>query len=420
MANSRPLYYIGDQAIARLVEYGQQPGLSPLALVADHNTYAALGQRVEQALRAANLEVNTIMLKGEPILADAGAVMQVLVQAERRPRTYLAVGSGTITDIVRFVSHRSGTAFISVPTAPSVDGFTSIGAPLVFDGQKVTLVTQAPLAVFADLPTLCAAPHAMLASGFGDMLGKFTSIADWQLGALLWGDAYDPHIARRMQAAANSCAQCIAEIGRASQPGVRCLMDALVESGFCMLEFGNTNPASGAEHHISHYWEMKLIWEGRPPILHGAKVGVACVLVAGYWDQVKRFTPAQVADRLRARQAPDRQAQLAVIKSAYGTLADSVIAGHARFLDMSPAAYRLLVDQIIEKWADILTIADQVPAAQQLADWLGQAGGPVRPEELGLRADDVATALQAAHYYRNRFSILKLGQMLGILGGGDA
>ena len=415
MTHSRPLYYIGDQAVDRLVEYCAQQGLAPLVIVADHNTYAALGERVAQALAAAGLAVKTVMLKGEPILADAQAVMQVLVQVEQTPRVYLAVGSGTITDVVRFVSHRTGTAFIAVPTAPSVDGFTSIGAPLVFDGQKVTLVTQAPLAVFADLPTLCAAPPAMLAAGLGDMLGKFTSIADWQLGALVWGNGYDASLARRMQAAAASCAQSAAEIGRASQPGVRRLMDALVESGLCMLEFGNTHPASGAEHHISHYWEMRLLWEGRPPILHGAKVGVACVLVAGYWDQVRRLSRMQVADRLRARPAPGRQESIAVIKRAYGALADTVIAGHARFLEMSSDAHRLLVDQIIEKWTDILSIADQVPSARQLADWLAQAGGPLQAEEIGLRPDEVQTALRAAHYYRDRFTILKLGHMLGVL-----
>lgn len=415
MTVSRPLYYIGDQAVDRLVAYCAQSGLSRLVLVADRNTYAALGQRVEHALEAAGFALQTVLLKGEPILADAEAVMQVLVQVEQAPGAYLAVGSGTITDIVRFVSHRTGTAFVAVPTAPSVDGFTSIGAPLVYDGQKVTLVTQAPLAVFADLPTLCAAPPAMLASGLGDMLGKFTSIADWQLGALIRGDRYDAEIAHRMQVAAASCTQAAAEIGRAAGPGVRCLMDALIESGLCMLEFGNTNPASGAEHHISHYWEMKLLWEGRLPILHGAKVGVACVLVTGYWDQIKRLSRAQAADRLRARPAPDRQEQLAVIQRAYGRLADSVIASHARFLDMSSAAYLALVDQIIEKWPDILAIAEQVPSTEQLAAWLSQAGGPTRAEQLGLRAHDVETALQAAHYYRDRFTILKLGQMLGML-----
>ncbi len=42
-------------------------------------------------------------------------------------------------------------------------------------------------------------------------------------------------------------------------------MEGLIEAGFCMLDFGNSNPASGAEHHMSHYWEMKLLREGDRP-----------------------------------------------------------------------------------------------------------------------------------------------------------
>ena len=66
-------------------------------------------------------------------------VFQVLLALDRTPRTFLAVGSGTITDITRFVSHRIAAEFISLPTAASVDGFTSIGAPMVIDGAKITV-----------------------------------------------------------------------------------------------------------------------------------------------------------------------------------------------------------------------------------------------------------------------------------------
>ena len=108
--------------------------------------------------------------------------MQVLVRADRENRTYLAVGSGTITDITRFASHRTKADFISIPTAPSVDGYTSPSASLVIERLKQTVIAQPPIAIFADLPTLCAAPRPMIAAGFGDMLGKYTSLADWQLG----------------------------------------------------------------------------------------------------------------------------------------------------------------------------------------------------------------------------------------------
>ena len=209
-------------------------------------------------------DVLTVVLQGDEIGADARSIFQVLLALDRVPRTFIGVGSGTITDVARVISHRTGAEFISLPTAASVDGFTSIGAPMVIDGAKITVNAHGPLAVFGDLPTLCAAPQPLIAAGFGDLLAKLTSIADWELGALLWDEPYDAEIARRSRAAALACAARADAVAAASEDGVRDLFEGLIESGFCMLDFGETRPASGYEHHISHFWEMKLLREGRP------------------------------------------------------------------------------------------------------------------------------------------------------------
>ena len=273
--------YIGKETMEKLLEYCGQNRLEKFLLVADERTFAALGRRVEEALSTAGCDVKTVVLAGAEVIADANYVMQVLLNVDGEDRTFLAVGSGTITDITRFVSHRLKAAFISLPTAPSVDGFTSIGAPMIIWGLKETIIAQPPKAIFADLPTLENAPKELIASGFGDMVGKFTSVADWRLGHLVWDEPFDEAIAQRSYEAATDCVRHAAEIGKATEAGVRVLMEGLVESGMCMLDFGSSRPASGAEHHCSHYWEMRLLLEGRPAVLHGAKVGVASIKMAG-------------------------------------------------------------------------------------------------------------------------------------------
>ena len=234
---------IGNQAVAEFIRYCKQRRLAEFLLVADENTYRALGQAVEVALIAQGYDVVTVVLKGKEVIADEHYLMRVLLSADRRERTFLAVGSGTITDITRFVSYRVGREFISLPTAPSVDGFTSIGAPLVVGGLKQTVICQAPAAVFADLPTLAVAPRRLIAAGFGDLIGKYFSLSDWKLGHLLWDEPYDEGIAGRMLGAAQSCADQVQEIAGGSVEGIRRLMEGLIEAGFGMLEFGNTSPA---------------------------------------------------------------------------------------------------------------------------------------------------------------------------------
>ena len=56
-------------------------------------------------------------------------------------------------------------------------------------------------------------------------------------------------------------------------------MEGLVLTGVAMSLYGNSRPASGCEHHMSHYWETILEQRGQRPAPHGAQVGVGTVLV---------------------------------------------------------------------------------------------------------------------------------------------
>ena len=272
------------------------------------------------------------------------------------------------------------------------------------------------MAVFADLPTLCAAPQPLIAAGFGDLLAKLTSIADWELGALLWDEPYDAEIARRSRAAALACAARADAVAAASEEGVRDLFEGLIESGFCMLDFGETRPASGYEHHISHFWEMKLLREGRHAVLHGAKVGVAVRISAQRYDVIRAMSRAEALGRLSRFSPPSRAAQEQLIRDAYGPIADQIIPIQAPFLDLTASDYERLMQKIIAGWDAIQQIAATVPPDSEILGWLRRAGGPVTGAEIGLSDAEVAQGIACGHYYRNRFTVGKLSWMLGIGG----
>lgn len=408
-----PIYY-ENEAIPSLIRYCESNHIEQLCLVADQNTYPALGKAVEDALTGRGLDVKTILLEGEEVVNNEYYIVQVLVQADQENRVYLAVGSGTITDIVRFVSHRTRTSFISMPTAPSVDGYTSGGAPTVIGGLKQTIYAQPPTAIFADLNTLRTAPRPMIAAGFGDILGKYTSLADWKLGHLLWDEPYSPEIAQRVWDALQECVANVEEIGSASIKGIHSLMEGLAESGLCMLDFGGSPPASGAEHYLSHFLELKLIRENRPAVLHGAKVGAACILVAKFHETIRQLTQERVIELLKVAHMPDRELEIQRIRAAFPAIADKVIAEQAPFLDMSEADYERLKQRIIDHWGEVQQIAATVPAPEELANLLGKVGGPVDMRALGFDDQEVAMALEYAHYYRNRFTAIKLNYTLGV------
>jgi glycerol-1-phosphate dehydrogenase [NAD(P)+] len=415
MQAKRPLMVsIGAHAGEDLVGFCREHAYDNLLLVADRNTYAAQGQAVAEALRGAGFDLKQVVFGGDEVVADAAHVLDVLAEADRQERIFIAVGSGTLTDITRFSSHRTKTSFISVPTAPSVDGFASIGAPLIIHGVKITVICHAPIAIFADIQTLAQAPRAMIAAGFADMLGKLTSIADWRIGRLLWNEPYDESIAERTLQAVRWCTDNAAAIGEGSPEAVRVLLDALLESGYCMLDFGSSRPASGAEHHLSHYWEMKLLQEGRPAILHGAKVGVATALVAGMYARLRALSREEAADLLEASVLPPREQELAAIRKAYGDLSDDVAAEHANFLNLDEAAYDAIKRKVLDNWEQIQAIAAEVPPPEQIVQWLAEVGGPTTTTDLGLSPAEEEAALRYGHYLRDRFTMRKLARVLGV------
>lgn len=353
-------------AINKVAPFLRERVLHHTVIVADQNTYDAAGKVLEEHLRSQGLNTELCLLDPNEtgdVVADEQSVVQLLLEVNLSvTEGLIAVGSGTIHDIVRFVSHKTGIPFISVPTAPSVDGFTSAGAPLIIRGVKKTVAAVPPIAIFADLNILTQAPQPLIAAGFGDMLGKYTSLFDWKVSHLTGGEPYSEQAANMTEQALKSCVQHAADIGERTEDGIRILMTALIESGIAMLLFGQSHPASAAEHHLSHYWEMEYLRRGNRALLHGAKVGVACA-------EISRLYHAAVDEGI--------------------------------FPGQQPEALRKYGDQIREWMAE-------VPSESQIRELLVVTGGPSTLEELGIDEDLFTESLREAHLVRyNRHTLLR-------------
>ena len=100
---------------------------------------------------------------------------------------FISVGSGSITDLTRFVAFHTGRPFVAVGTAASMDGYTSVISALLFNGLKVNKPGACPKIIKCDIDIMKDAPLPMFISGVGDVLGKYIAKADWILGNIING-----------------------------------------------------------------------------------------------------------------------------------------------------------------------------------------------------------------------------------------
>ena len=306
---------IGDGVLLELPALCE--GFFRILLVADANTYAACGREAEKIL-GEHVASRHIFAGEGVVIPDEASVEAIEGKMAEGTDLIVGVGSGVINDLCKFVGHKHRIPYIIVATAPSMDGYASAGAAMILGGMKVTPSATPPMAIVADTEVLRNAPMDMIRAGYGDIIGKFSCLNDWKLSAYIRGEyfcgtVYDlvMNTAKRVRGLAEGIA---ARDGKA----VAALMEALVEVGVAMAYVGNSRPASGSEHHLSHFFEITGILNGTPYLPHGTDVAYSSVLTARLRGEILRREPARVPF--------DRAAYETAIHSAYTAIADSVIA----------------------------------------------------------------------------------------------
>ena len=400
------------QKLSDLVGWLQPQKRGRLLLVADDRTYEAAGREVSLILQSLDFSVQEcILTRSTPLVPDETALDEIRAACRRDIGTLWAVGSGSINDLMKYISHERRLPLITLATAASMDGYTSSVSALTIEGFKETVTANPPGIVLSVTEVLAKAPAAMTAAGIGDLMGKYTSLADWKISQFVNDEPISEELAARVREAV-----VLATADRSGISHDECLqriMNAIIVSGDVMLEWGNSRPASGAEHHLSHFWELQAEWTGRPDHLHGEKVGVATVLMSELYHRIFALDKGKVKSMM-ARRVPETSLQFEKrIREAYGILSGSVIAGlKGIYLDETERIERQL--RILDRWDAMKAwVREFVPETETVKSMLRDAGAPMEPSEIDVDGDLLAKALIDAKEMRSRYTILRLAEDIG-------
>lgn len=255
-------------------------------MVADENTYEAAGKKVEELLKAQGKLSHKFILQSPAHPTDTN-IGRVLIEAGIDREVYdinamsdlpdyiLAVGSGSVNDICRMVSYRLGLPYGIVGTAPSMDGYASVVAPLLVGKTKIVYQCSIARHIIIDTAICKDAPYELLTAGVGDMIGKYIAILDWELSAMHTGEYYCEKIANMVLDVTSQCIDEAYTLSERKPESIEKIVNGLITSGMGIAYSGSSRPASGTEHMIGQTWEIMDLESGNELQLHGHDVGAA-------------------------------------------------------------------------------------------------------------------------------------------------
>jgi glycerol-1-phosphate dehydrogenase [NAD(P)+] len=270
-------------------------------MVSDENTYKVAGKRVEELLKNSGILSHSFILKNPAHPTDTN-VGRVLIEAGIEKNTYdindmselpdyiLAVGSGSVNDICRMVSYRLGIEYGICGTAPSMDGYASVVAPLLVGKTKTVYQCSIARHIILDIDICKNAPYELLTAGVGDMIGKYIAILDWELSKMCTGEYYCEKIAASVLKATEECINEAYTLSERRPESIEKILNGLLTSGMGIAYSGSSRPASGTEHMIGQTWEIMDLEAGRELRLHGHDVGAATFVAISMYKKLYRET----------------------------------------------------------------------------------------------------------------------------------
>lgn len=376
-----------------------------VCLVADARTYPLAGQACRHRLEQAGWSVAELILEdgphGSPVCDDAThAAMRAKTQ---RAGCLLGVGSGAISDLVKWEARDSKRPYAMLATAASMNGYASDNIAPSIRGVKRVLSGTVPKVILAEPAMIRNAPFELTAAGFGDVLAKPVSMADWKLNQLLFDEYYCPVCARLIRDLETGYLT-RPEAIRAREPeAIAALFQALVYSGVSMTMAGTSFPASGGEHMISHALDMIAAARGTRHDYHGRQVGLGTVFACALYE------------RVLALETPDFQVITEPTATAFWTtLSDVVEEEHGLKRKKAEQAVRYLKQPGM--WDRVrATLAPTLRKAAEIKRCLQSAGAAHRIADIGCTRGQFLAAALHCHQMRERYTIVDLARAAGIM-----
>ncbi len=391
---------IGKNVLEKLPEICRDH--SNILLVADENTFPLCGERIK-ALLGDRISSEQIFGK-EIVVPDERAIEKIEAAFTSKTDLLLGIGSGVINDLCKHVSFKHGLRYVIVATAPSMDGYASVGAALILNGMKVTLNARVPYAIVAEGEILRTAPMDMIRAGYGDIIGKYSCLNDWKLAKCLKNEYFCDYVWQTVLNTVKTTENNATALLERDADAVSALTEALVTVGVLMSYVGNSRPASGSEHHLSHYFEITGLLHKRDYYPHGIDVLYSAAVTAKLRESLLNREPPFSP----FAEAPEERED--AIRKTYTTAADGILE-----LQEKVGLYQTLDTSLFANfWEEIKEILSEAPSYAQMCTYLDAIGLSMDKFHAFYGKDVIQDCVRYAKDLKDRYTVLWLCYALGI------
>ncbi len=396
---------IEESALKKVPELIHAGTYQAICVVCDSNTNLAAGIALDQILSAASIAYQKIVLPADGLLPDETGIGMVMTELLPRCDLIIAVGSGTINDLCRFVSYKLGIDYFIVCTAPSMDGYTSNVAAMITKHTKTTYEAHMPTALIGDLTILSAAPMDLISAGVGDILGKYVCLTDWKIAHMITNEYFCDYVESLIRQSLKKVKSAASGILSRDTSSIAELMDALVLSGIAMSYIGNSRPASGSEHHLSHFWEMMFLQAGSHGAWHGTKVGIGTIVCIHLYQMLNQSLSNFENPTISIFHEADWSIRM---MDVYGPAAASVIALEKECHKNGSLLVSQRLEALKEHKKEVSAIIATLPSADEISNILELLNAPVTPSAIQVSKEMFIQSICYAKELRNRFGLLQI------------
>lgn len=386
--------YIESGAIKRLTSLCSD--YNNILIVADGNTFSAAGAEVEKAL--ADKTLKKVIFSGEKLLIPDETAIEEVKKKICETELIIGIGSGVIQDLCKCVSFYSKIPYMIVATAPSMDGYASDGAAMILGGMKETVKAGLPKVIIADIDVLKGAPMEMIKAGYGDIVGKYSALCDWKLSARVTGEYFCQYIYDMTFQMIENTLETAQGLLERNEESIKILTEALMIVGIMMSFAGTSRPASGSEHHLSHFFEIVGIVNSDDYFPHGIDVAYSTVVTAKLREEIVKSDFPDKIYRLSSKEYTEK------MNSIYKSVSEGCIS-----LQNKTGNY--LKDRIQtykQNEEEIRHILSQMPRSEDIEQMLSVVGLDVEEFYKLYGKQKIQDAILYAKDLKDRYTVLWL------------